>query len=136
MPLLYSYRCCTMPMLLLIKALTIAAALANRSPFMSPFELRKEADASRRAFARGSQSDYLAIVNAYQVPTATYCHLLPHTATYCLILPHTVTHCHTSTTMTYSYLTAPTSRSSTRVRRSTLSAAQSATASRASASSV
>ena len=49
------------------ESLTIAAALASRSPFMSPYELRSEADASRLAFAEGGQSDYLAILNAYEV---------------------------------------------------------------------
>ena len=49
------------------EALTIAAALANRSPFLSPIEARGQADASRRAFARGTQSDYLAVLNAYEM---------------------------------------------------------------------
>ena len=53
------------------EALTIAAALASRSPFLSPHERRAEADASRRAFAqtddgRSLQSDHLAVLRAYQ----------------------------------------------------------------------
>ena len=47
------------------EALTIAAALASRSPFMSPFDRREQASWSRRDFAGGSQSDYLAVMRAY-----------------------------------------------------------------------
>jgi ATP-dependent RNA helicase DHX57 len=47
------------------EALTIAAGLASRSPFLSPLEARQEADWSRTAFADGWQSDYLAIMHAY-----------------------------------------------------------------------
>ena len=53
-------------------ALTIAAALGNRSPFMSPLERREEADASKRAFCPFGQgpsdcgaSDLLCVRNAY-----------------------------------------------------------------------
>ena len=45
--------------------LTIAAVLSYRSPFLSPFERRAEADASKRAFAVG-QSDHLTALNAYR----------------------------------------------------------------------
>ena len=44
------------------EALTIAAGLTSRSPFMSPLEMRNEADWSRREFAYGWQSDYLALM--------------------------------------------------------------------------
>ena len=47
------------------EALTIAAGLTSRSPFMSPLDLRQEADWSKTDFAAGSQSDYLAIMHAY-----------------------------------------------------------------------
>jgi hypothetical protein len=47
-------------------SLTIAAGLTSRNPFMSPFDKRYEADRSRRGFADGTQSDYLAIMHAYQ----------------------------------------------------------------------
>ena len=48
------------------ETITIAAALASRSPFIVPFnEHREAADASRRAFALG-QSDHLAVLNAYR----------------------------------------------------------------------
>ena len=47
------------------EALTIAAGLASRSPFMSPLEARQEADWSRLDFAAGMQSDFLAIMHAY-----------------------------------------------------------------------
>ena len=53
-------------------ALTIAAALGNRSPFLSPLERREEADASKKAFCRTDagpshcgKSDLLCIRNAY-----------------------------------------------------------------------
>jgi hypothetical protein len=45
--------------------LTIAAVLSYRAPFLSPFERRAEADASKRAFAV-AQSDHLTAVNAYR----------------------------------------------------------------------
>ena len=51
---------------LLDDALALAAALAGRSPFLSPLEARDEADASRRLFANGTQSDYLAVLRAYR----------------------------------------------------------------------
>ncbi|KAL7549983.1 hypothetical protein ACHAWF_013233 [Thalassiosira exigua] len=53
-------------------ALTVAASLGNRSPFMSPMERRDQADASKRAFCAFSDgpsdcghSDLLCIRNAY-----------------------------------------------------------------------
>ena len=45
--------------------LTIAATLSYRAPFLSPFERRAEADASKRAFSMG-QSDHLTALNAYR----------------------------------------------------------------------
>jgi ATP-dependent RNA helicase DHX57 len=45
--------------------LTIAAVLSYRAPFLSPFEHRAEADASKRAFCV-SQSDHLTALNAYR----------------------------------------------------------------------
>ena len=44
--------------------LTIAATLSNRSPFLSPFDKRDEADEARKGFAFQS-SDHLTILNAY-----------------------------------------------------------------------
>ena len=46
----------------------MAAGLTSRSPFLSPLDARFEADDSRRAFARGTQSDHLAIRHAYALP--------------------------------------------------------------------
>ena len=53
-------------------ALTVAASLGNRSPFLSPMERREQADASKRAFCASSggpsdcgHSDLLCIRNAY-----------------------------------------------------------------------
>jgi len=48
------------------ECLTIAAALASRSPFMSPMERRQQADESRHNFGMGMQSDHLAVLLAYQ----------------------------------------------------------------------
>ena len=48
------------------ECLTIAAALASRSPFMSPMERREQADESKRKFCMGQQSDHLAVLSAYQ----------------------------------------------------------------------
>ena len=49
------------------EALTIAAALASRSPFLSPTDRRNEANESKRKFAavHGLQSDHLALLAAY-----------------------------------------------------------------------
>ncbi|KAL3693342.1 hypothetical protein R1sor_006993 [Riccia sorocarpa] len=46
-------------------ALTIAAALAHRDPFVLPIERKEEADESRRRFAGESQSDHIALLQAY-----------------------------------------------------------------------
>jgi len=46
------------------EALTIAAALTSRSPFLSPMERREQADESKRQFTL-LQSDHLAVLNAY-----------------------------------------------------------------------
>jgi ATP-dependent RNA helicase DHX57 len=52
------------------EALTVAAALASRTPFLSPMERRAEADESRRLFAtfdsHAFQSDHLALLSAYE----------------------------------------------------------------------
>jgi len=45
--------------------LTIAAVLSYRAPFLSPFERRDEADASKRSFCV-AQSDHLTALNAYR----------------------------------------------------------------------
>ena len=42
----------------------IAATLSSRSPFLSPFDKRDEADAAKRQFTVG-QSDHLAVLKAY-----------------------------------------------------------------------
>ena len=49
------------------EALTVAAALASRSPFLSPTDRRNEANESKRKFAavHGLQSDHLALLAAY-----------------------------------------------------------------------
>lgn len=53
-------------------ALTIAAALSSRSPFLNPHERRQEVDQLRSKWARalapaaGMQSDHLAVVAAYE----------------------------------------------------------------------
>jgi len=46
------------------EALTIAAILSSRSPFLTPFDKREAADAAKRSFLLG-QSDHLTILNAY-----------------------------------------------------------------------
>jgi ATP-dependent RNA helicase DHX57 len=45
------------------EALTIAAILSHRSPFMAPPSKRDEADAAKRSFAVGgaAQSDHLTV---------------------------------------------------------------------------
>ncbi|CAL1548512.1 unnamed protein product [Lymnaea stagnalis] len=45
--------------------LTIAATLSFKSPFVSPFGLKQEADEKRKEFAMGN-SDYLTMLNAYR----------------------------------------------------------------------
>lgn len=46
--------------------LTIAASLSYKSPFVSPFSKRNEADKRKRMFAIGC-SDHLTVLNAYKV---------------------------------------------------------------------
>ena len=46
-------------------ALTIAATLSYRNPFMSPMSAREEADRAKMTFATG-QSDHLTVLNAYK----------------------------------------------------------------------
>ncbi|KAL3944482.1 MAG: hypothetical protein SGBAC_001459 [Bacillariaceae sp.] len=46
-------------------ALTIAASMAARSPFLSPFDQRDQADAARAKFA-AECSDHLTILNAFE----------------------------------------------------------------------
>ncbi|RUS71410.1 hypothetical protein EGW08_020831 [Elysia chlorotica] len=46
-------------------ALTIAACLSFKSPFVTPFGLKQEADEKRKEFAMGN-SDYLTMLNAYK----------------------------------------------------------------------
>ena len=48
------------------EACTIAAALASRSPFLSPLERRDAADASKKEFGWRTHSDHLAIMDAYR----------------------------------------------------------------------
>lgn len=48
--------------------LTIAASLSNKSPFLSPFGRREEAENAKRRFAK-CNSDHLTILNAYNVRT-------------------------------------------------------------------
>lgn len=45
--------------------LTICACLSHKSPFVSPFSKRQEADARKRQFAIGN-SDHLTVLNAYR----------------------------------------------------------------------
>jgi len=46
--------------------LTIAAALAHRSPFVMPLDKKELADESKARFANGSCSDHLAVYEAYE----------------------------------------------------------------------
>ncbi|KAG6412147.1 hypothetical protein SASPL_124816 [Salvia splendens] len=46
-------------------ALTIAAALAYRSPFVLPLNRKDEAEAAKRSFAGDSRSDHIALLKAY-----------------------------------------------------------------------
>lgn len=45
--------------------LTICACLSHKSPFVSPFSKRQQADAKKRQFAIGN-SDHLTVLNAYR----------------------------------------------------------------------
>ncbi|KAL6145456.1 hypothetical protein ACLB2K_056143 [Fragaria x ananassa] len=47
-------------------ALTIAAALAHRDPFILPIDRKEEADAAKRSFAGDSFSDHIAVVKAFE----------------------------------------------------------------------
>jgi len=47
------------------EALTVAAMLSFRSPFMAPFDKRNEADAAKASFKAG-QSDHLTVLRAYR----------------------------------------------------------------------
>uniref|UniRef100_A0A2P2JPR1 RNA helicase n=3 Tax=Rhizophora mucronata TaxID=61149 RepID=A0A2P2JPR1_RHIMU len=47
-------------------ALTIAAALAHRDPFVLPMDRKREADAAKQSFAGDSCSDHIALVKAFQ----------------------------------------------------------------------
>ncbi|KAG8374049.1 hypothetical protein BUALT_Bualt11G0090500 [Buddleja alternifolia] len=47
-------------------ALTIAAALAHRNPFVLPINRKEEADDAKRSFAGDSCSDHIALVKAFE----------------------------------------------------------------------
>ncbi|XP_068342386.1 DExH-box ATP-dependent RNA helicase DExH1 isoform X1 [Pyrus communis] len=47
-------------------ALTIAAALAHRDPFILPINKKEDADAAKRSFAGDSFSDHIALVKAFE----------------------------------------------------------------------
>ncbi|KAH6796478.1 RNA helicase family protein [Perilla frutescens var. hirtella] len=47
-------------------ALTIAAAVAHRSPFVLPLSRKEEAEAAKRSFAGDSCSDHIALLKAYE----------------------------------------------------------------------
>ena len=47
-------------------ALTVAASLSTRSPFMSPFDKREEADMARRQLGGYTESDHLTLLAAYE----------------------------------------------------------------------
>lgn len=47
-------------------ALTIAAALAHRDPFVLPINRKEEANAAKRSFAGDSCSDHIALLNAFE----------------------------------------------------------------------
>lgn len=50
--------------------LTIAACLSYKSPFVSPFSKRNEADAKKKQFAI-CNSDHLTVLMAYKVKCST-----------------------------------------------------------------
>lgn len=50
----------------LTPALIIAAALAQRDPFVLPINRKEEADAAKRSFAGDSCSDHIALVKAFE----------------------------------------------------------------------
>jgi HrpA-like RNA helicase len=45
--------------------LTLAASMSTRSPFVSPFDQRQQADEARRKFSAKTSSDHLTILNAF-----------------------------------------------------------------------
>ncbi|OVA07164.1 Helicase [Macleaya cordata] len=47
-------------------ALTIAAALAHRDPFVLPINRKEDADAAKRSFAGDSCSDHIALLKAFE----------------------------------------------------------------------
>ncbi|KAI5318830.1 hypothetical protein L3X38_038538 [Prunus dulcis] len=47
-------------------ALTIAAALAHRDPFVLPLNRKEDADAAKQSFAGDSFSDHIAVVKAFE----------------------------------------------------------------------
>jgi ATP-dependent RNA helicase DHX36 len=47
-------------------ALTVAAGLAYREPFVLPIDKKHEADANKRRLADGTFSDHLALLRAYE----------------------------------------------------------------------
>nr|GMC72248.1 DExH-box ATP-dependent RNA helicase DExH1 isoform X2 [Ipomoea batatas] len=47
-------------------ALTIAATLAYRDPFVFPINKKEEADAAKRSFAGDSCGDHIALLKAYE----------------------------------------------------------------------
>ncbi|TXG58128.1 hypothetical protein EZV62_015957 [Acer yangbiense] len=47
-------------------ALTIAAAVAHRDPFVLPLNRKEEADAAKRSFAGDSCSDHIALLKAFE----------------------------------------------------------------------
>jgi hypothetical protein len=52
-------------------ALTIAACLSYKSPFVVPFGKKEQADLQKREFAT-SNSDHLTVLNAYKVNAVTF----------------------------------------------------------------
>lgn len=46
--------------------LILAAASTAKDPFLAPLEKRAEADRTKRNFARGTGSDHVAVINAFQ----------------------------------------------------------------------
>jgi hypothetical protein len=45
--------------------LVIAASMAFRSPFLSPFDKREEADKVKKDVSNGNMSDHLTLLTAY-----------------------------------------------------------------------
>jgi HrpA-like helicases len=57
-------------------ALTIAACLSYKSPFVVPFGKKEQADLRKREFSTGN-SDHLTVLKAYRVNTVTFIRMLP-----------------------------------------------------------